>query len=198
MAPVEVFIKSPLGSVGEIEKATDGVPPDDVTGVKLAAAPAVIVSAAIARVVVRDAETVSAKVLELVAPFASVAVTVKLVEDKDDAGVPVMALVAVFIESPDGRDGEIARVIGDVPPLVVTGIKDVAATAAVKVWLEMVSVVERAVDTVSAKVLELVAPIASVAVTVKLVEAVDDAGVPVMAPVAELIDKPDGRDGEIE
>ena len=72
----------------------------------------------------------------------------------------------MFIESPDGRDGEIARVIGDVPPLAVTGINDVAATAAVKVSLEIASVVDRADETVSAKVLELVAPLASVAVTV--------------------------------
>ena len=78
----------------------------------------------------------------------------------------MIAPVAVFIESPDGRDGEIARVIGDVPPLAVTGINDVAATAAVKVSLEIASVVDRADETVSAKVLELVAPLASVAVTV--------------------------------
>jgi hypothetical protein len=74
--------------------------------------------------------------------------------------------VEVLIESPVGRDGEIARVIGDVPPDDVTGVNDVAATDAVKVWLEIASVVERAAETVSAKVLELVAPFASVAVTV--------------------------------
>ena len=53
-----------------------------------------------------------------------------------------------------------------VPPDAVTGVNDVAAALAVKVWLEIASVVERAVETVSAKVLELVAPFASVAVTV--------------------------------
>ena len=89
-----------------------------------------------------------------------------MVDTADDAGVPVMAPVEVFIESPDGRDGEIARVIGDVPPLAVTGINDVAAALAVKVWLEIASVVDSADETVSAKVLELVAPLASVAVTV--------------------------------
>jgi hypothetical protein len=31
-----------------------------------------------------------------------------------------------------------------------------------------------------------------------LADTEDKAGVPVMAPVAELIDNPDGRDGEIE
>ena len=78
----------------------------------------------------------------------------------------MMAPVDALIANPDGRDGEIARVIGDVPPLAVTGINDVAATAAVKVWLEIASVVDSADETVSAKVLELVAPLASLAVTV--------------------------------
>jgi hypothetical protein len=76
-----------------------------------------------------------------------------------------MAPVEVFIAKPDGRDGEIARLIGDVPPLAVTGINDVAATDAVRVLLEIASVVESAVEIVSAKVLELVAPLISVAVT---------------------------------
>ena len=70
-----------------------------------------------------------------------------------------------LIESPDGSDGEIENVIGDVPPLEVTGIK-LAADAAVRVSDAMASVVVRAVEMVSAKVLALVAPLASVAVTV--------------------------------
>ena len=77
MAPVEVFIESPLGSDGEIDKLTDGVPPDDVTGVNdVAVIAAVRVSADLARVVESAVEIVSEKVLELVAPFASAAVTV--------------------------------------------------------------------------------------------------------------------------
>ncbi len=78
----------------------------------------------------------------------------------------MMAPVEVFIAKPDGSDGEIARVIGDVPPLAVTGINDVAATDAVRVLLEIARVVESAGETVSANVLALVAPLASVAVTV--------------------------------
>jgi hypothetical protein len=77
-----------------------------------------------------------------------------------------MAPVEVFKAKPDGRDGEIARVIGDVPPLTVTGINDVAAVLAVKVWLEIASAVDSAVETVKANVFALVAPLASVAVTV--------------------------------
>jgi hypothetical protein len=77
-----------------------------------------------------------------------------------------MAPVEVFIESPDGRDGEIERVIGDVPPVAVTGVNDVATALAVSVSAAIARVVESAVETVSVKVLELVAPLASVAVTV--------------------------------
>ena len=77
MAPVEVFIVSPLGSDGETDKETDGAPPDDVTGMKdVAATAAVSVSADLARVVVRAVAMVKANVFALVAPFASVAVTV--------------------------------------------------------------------------------------------------------------------------
>jgi hypothetical protein len=121
-----------------------------------------------------------------------------LVEAADAAGVPVMAPVAEFIDKPAGRDGEIVRVIGVVPPLAVTGINEVAGTAAVRVSDAMTNVVESAVDTVRKNIFELVAPFTSVAVTAKLVAGEDEAGVPVMAPVAEFIDKPDGRDGEIE
>jgi hypothetical protein len=78
----------------------------------------------------------------------------------------VIAPVDVFIAKPVGRVGEIPRVIGDVPPLAVTGINDVAAALAVKVLLEIARVVDSAVETVSANIFELVAPLASVAVTV--------------------------------
>ena len=77
----------------------------------------------------------------------------------------MIAPVDELIESPDGSDGEIEKVIGDVPPLEVTGMK-LAADAAVRVSDAMASVVVRAVEMVSAKVLALVAPLASVAVTV--------------------------------
>ena len=78
----------------------------------------------------------------------------------------MIAPVDVFIAKPVGRVGEISRVIGEVPPLAVTGINDVAAALAVKVLLEIARVVDSAVETVSANIFELVAPLASVAVTV--------------------------------
>jgi hypothetical protein len=80
-------------------------------------------------------------------------------------GVPVIAPVDALIESPDGSDGEIEKVIGDVPPLEVTGMK-LAADAAVRVSDAMARVVVRAVEIASTKVLVLVAPLESVAVTV--------------------------------
>ena len=76
----------------------------------------------------------------------------------------MIAPVDALIAKPEGRDSEIAKLIGDVPPLAVTGVK-LAADAAVSVSAATASVVESAVETVSAKVLELVAPLASVAVT---------------------------------
>jgi ribosomal protein L24 len=77
----------------------------------------------------------------------------------------VIAPVVVFRLKPAGRDGEIAKVIGAVPPVVVTGVKD-AADDAVSVSDAMASVVERADEITSANVLALVALVASVAVTV--------------------------------
>jgi hypothetical protein len=71
-----VLIESADGNVGEIEKVTDVVPPDAVTGVKLAPADAVIVSVALTSVVVSAVAMVSANVFALVAAVASVAVTV--------------------------------------------------------------------------------------------------------------------------
>lgn len=85
---------------------------------------------------------------------------------EDAAGVPVMAPVEVFIDSPDGRDGDIARLIGDVPPLVVTGVNGVAAALAVSVSEAMARVVVRATETVREKVLVALPDAASVTVTV--------------------------------
>jgi hypothetical protein len=81
-----------------------------------------------------------------------------LVEDAEDAGVPVIAPVDVLIESPAGSDGEIEKVIGDVPPLV--------ATAAVRVSDARTRVVERAAETVNEKVFVAVTEAESVTVTV--------------------------------
>ena len=82
------------------------------------------------------------------------------------AGVPVIAPVEVLSESPDGRDGEMEKAIGAVPPAAVTGVKDAAAVVAVRVFDAMASVVESAGEITSANVLALVALLASVAVIV--------------------------------
>jgi hypothetical protein len=107
----------------------------------------------------------SAKVFELVAPLESVAVTMKLVGAAPAAAVPVIAPVAVLIESADGNAGEIEKVTDGVPPDDVTGVK-LAAAPAVIVSADLTSVVVSAVAMVSANVFALVAPVASVAVTV--------------------------------
>jgi hypothetical protein len=58
------------------------------------------------------------------------------------------------------------KAIGALPPVDVTGVKDVAAVPALIVWVAIARVVERAVEIVSANVLALVALLASVAVIV--------------------------------
>ena len=78
----------------------------------------------------------------------------------------MIAPVVVLKVSPDGKDGEIAKAIGAVPPAAVTGVKDVAAVVAVKVLVAIARVVERAGDMVSENVLVAVAAAASVTVTV--------------------------------
>ena len=82
--------------------------------------------------------------------------------------------------------------------MAVTGVKDVAAVVAVRVFVAMASVVPRTEATSSENVFDAVADVASVTVTVKVSEAPLTVGVPVMAPVEVFIDNPDGRDGETE
>ena len=84
----------------------------------------------------------------------------------DEVGVPVIAPVDVLMVRPVGSDGEIEKVTGDVPPDDVTGVKLVATTLAVKVSEAITRVVVSAAETASENVFELVAPLASVAVTV--------------------------------
>jgi hypothetical protein len=108
----------------------------------------------------------SAVVLELVTPLASVAVITKLAESPESVGVPEIAPVDAFIVSPAGSAGEIVKTIPGVPPEEVTGVNGVATVETVKVCDAIARVVVRAAETVSTKVLELVAPFASVAVTV--------------------------------
>jgi hypothetical protein len=89
-----------------------------------------------------------------------------LAEAAEAAGVPVIAPVEVLKVRPDGRDGEIAKVIGEVPPVAVTGVKDAAAVVAVSVFDAMARVVERTERTSSENVFVAVVEAASVIVTV--------------------------------
>ena len=78
----------------------------------------------------------------------------------------MIAPVDVLKLKPAERDGEIAKVIGAVPPDAVTGVNDVAAVVAVSVLVAMARVVESAAEITRANVLALLAPLSSVAVTV--------------------------------
>ena len=131
----------------------------------MAAVPLVRTFEAIACVAVRGPLITSAKVFELVALLESVAVTVEFVDAAPAAAVPVIAPVAVLIESGDDSAGEIEKVTDGVPPDDVTGVK-LAAAPAVIVSADLTSVVVSAVAMVSANVFALVAAVASVAVTV--------------------------------
>jgi hypothetical protein len=88
------------------------------------------------------------------------------VADDDEVGVPVMAPVEVLIVRPVGSVGEIDKVIGDVPPLAVTGVNEVATALAVSVSDAIAKVVESAADTVREKVFVAVTEAESVTVTV--------------------------------
>jgi hypothetical protein len=78
----------------------------------------------------------------------------------------VIAPVAVLSDNPAGSEGEIEKARGAVPPVAVTGVKDVAAVPALIVWVAIASVVASAAEISSANIFALVAALASVAVTV--------------------------------
>jgi hypothetical protein len=103
----------------------------------------------------------------------------------------------VLIARPDGSDGEIVNVIGEVPPDAVTGVKLVATALAVMVCDAITKLVEREAETVIEKVLVALPAAESVTVTVYTVAELVTVGVPVIAPVELLIDSPEGRPGEI-
>ena len=86
--------------------------------------------------------------------------------DDDEVGVPVIAPVEVLIARPVGSVGEIDRVIGDVPPLAVTGVNEVATALAVSVSDAIANVVESAAETFNEKVFVAVTEAESVTVTV--------------------------------
>jgi hypothetical protein len=122
--PVE-FMARPAGSVAVKESVP--YPPEAVTGVKLAAAPCVNVLLAVDGVKVIDPSTARLKFAEPVAPFTSVAVTLKVVTAMGALGVPEILPVVVEKVRPAGSVGLIARVSVPSPPEAVTGAKDDAA-----------------------------------------------------------------------
>ena len=113
----------------------------------------------------------------------------------DEVGVPVIAPVDVLMVRPVGRVGDIENVSVAVPPLAVTGVEEAVAIVAVNVSDAITSVVVSAAETVSEKVAVALPAAESVTVTVYVVAALLDAGVPVIAPVELLIDRPEGSPG---
>ena len=77
-----------------------------------------------------------------------------------------MAPVEVLIDKPEGSAGEIEYANGEVPPVAVTGVKEVATAFAVRVSVAMTRVVDNPVEITKANVFALTAPLTSVAVTV--------------------------------
>jgi hypothetical protein len=75
----------------------------------------------------RTEATVREKVFVAVAEAASVTVTVYVVAELVDVGVPVIAPVELLIVSPEGSEGETEYEYADVPYEAVTGMKEVAA-----------------------------------------------------------------------
>jgi hypothetical protein len=79
-----------------------------------------------------------------------------------------------------------------VPPAPVTGMNDVAAVFCVSVRVGMTWVATSALDTAKVNVWLAVARVASVTVTVYEAAAAMAVGVPVMAPVVVLNERPAG------
>jgi methenyltetrahydromethanopterin cyclohydrolase len=120
----------------------------------IAVAPAVSVSAAIARVVERTEATVSENVFVAVAETASVTVTVYVAAELVAVGVPVIAPVELLIDKPAGSEGETEKEYGEVPYDPVTGMKEVAAADTARDFVATLWVaVSGPVETVRALVL---------------------------------------------
>jgi hypothetical protein len=77
-----------------------------------------------------------------------------------------MAPLPVLSERPAGKVGETEYTTGEVPPVAVTGVKEVATELAVRISVAITRVVDSSVEITKANVFALVAPLTSVAVTV--------------------------------
>jgi hypothetical protein len=110
--------------------------------------------------------------------------------------MPVIWPVDVLNMRPVGRDGDTPNVKGVVPPDAVTGVNYAVLTFAIRVVEGTASVVVSVGLTVRLKVLVAVAEFWSVTVTVYVVADEVTDGVPVIAPVDALIERPVGRPGD--
>lgn len=111
-------------------------------------------------------------------------------------GVPLIRPEVVSKERPLGREVEIAKVSGAVPPEAVTGVEE-TANPTVKLIAELGSDVVKAWLIVRSKEALAVAPLLSVMVTVNEEIAKEEVAAPEITPVEGAIDSPLGRAGEI-
>ncbi len=156
-------------------------------------APDVPVTLATAWTVASAPFTVSAKVLDDVAPAASVTVTVNVVVASVVVGVPLTWPVPVLKLIPAGSAPPVsANAYGVVPPFAVTGVNDGIRVLTVPVLAAMACTVPRAELTVRVNVFDEVAPAASVTVTVNAVAGSVAIGVPLTSPLAVLKPIPAG------
>ena len=105
--------------------------------------------------------------------------------------------MVVLSASPEGSAGEIAKEIEEVPPSVVTGVNAEDAWVAVRLFVAIATKAVKDREMARAKVLVAVSETESVTLTVYVVAVALSVGVPVIAPVDELYDNPDGSVGAI-
>ena len=197
MAPVEALIDNPEGSVGAMLYVKLPVPPEPLTGLKLAEGWfSVRDFDATACVAVTPVLTARINVLVAVAPLVSVTVTVKVDGAVETTGIPEMVPVDELIANPAGRSGDTEYCKLPVPPDPVTGVKGVAAKFTVRPIEAIACVAVTAELIARLNVLVAVAELASVTVTVYVVAVEVTVGVPEMAPVVEFNDRPVGNVGE--
>ena len=197
MAPVVESSERPAGSEGETDQEVTG--PPLVVGVTVVmAVPLVRVNVLGLYVSAEGATSLTSMVTSaVVLPPVLVAVTVYVAEEVMAVGVPLMAPFEESSERPAGREGETDQEV-TVPPLDV-GVAVVIAVPLVRLnEFGLYVKDEGAISLTTISTSAVVLPPVLVAVTVYVAVDVTAVGVPLMAPVDESSDKPDGREGETD
>jgi hypothetical protein len=185
--PPLAAIDRPAGSDGLTERINGALPPEAAMGVNGTAWPCVMIVLATTVVAVIGESTVKLNVAVAIALLRSVAVTVKRVIGRVAEGVPEIC-PAEFMLRPAGSVGLTVRTKVPSPPAAVTGVKgDGLPCVIVVVGMTVVAVIAESTMRVNGAV--AVAPLRSVAVTVKELTERVIVGVPEIRPLA-AIDNP--------